>query len=380
MPARLFPRLALVAGTTALLLTACAGSATPASAPTAAALVTVPATGVAVTSPAPTAPATHTAVAPTLAPSPTPGPSLRQLTTGGCCTQPFWSPDGSAVWFIDKPPDLPGGIWAVNPTAPLSATLVTERVGALSPDGALIAYPRGDTTVIERLATGETWDVPAYGRAVAFSPDGQRLAWQVAYDTENFDRRLVQVWVSGLDGSDARQVAELVGGGLQGWMPDSRRLWVTRRSGAGATPEFGILDLETAAFTPLASGDFLRGVSASPDGRWLVYTQQFSGDPERDGIWIQPIEGGAPVKLSVYGAYRWRPDGRLLLIPLEMNAPAQRVVLIDAATGAVQDATDPAVTPLHILDGDWSLAPDGRRLAFVNRDDRNIWLLELPSP
>jgi hypothetical protein len=41
--------------------------------------------------------------------------------------------------------------------------------------------------------------------------------------------------------------------------------------------------------------------------------------------------------------------------------------------------TDPMATPLQILDGDWSLSPDGNQLVYVNAVDRNIWLLELPG-
>ncbi len=361
-----------------LLLSACARVEADAT-PTLATLLTAPPTALAAPA-ADTPTAAPTMVAPTATPepSPTPGATLKQMSTGGCCTQPFWSPNGQSIWFVDRPPNLPGGIWAIDPLTPLKATLVTEQLGLLSPDGSLIACRSGESTVIERLADGATWDVPAYGRAIVFSPDSQKIAWQIASSTENFDRRLVQVWVSDVSGDNARQVAQLVGGGLSGWLMDSTRLLVTRRESLGATPAVGILDPATEVFTPLASGDFLRAVSLSPDGRRLVYTQQFSGDAQRDGIWIQSLEGGESLKVSVFGSYRWGSDGGLIVIPLELNAPAQRVLRVDATTGDVKALTDPAVTPLQILDGDWTLSPDGRRLAYVNVADRNIWLLELP--
>ena len=361
-----------------VIVSACARPVGGAS-PTVAALLTAPPTTL--PTPVSNTPTTvPTALLPTATPEPgpTPGPTLIQMTTGGCCTQPFWSPDGRSIWFIDRPPNLPGGIWAIDPAAPLNATFVTERLGLLSPDGSLIAYRSGESTVIERLADGEVWDVPAYGRAVAFSPDSQKIAWQIASSTENFDRRAVQVWVADVSGANAVQVAQLTGGGLSGWLMDSARLLVTRRESLGATPAVGILDPATEAFTPLATGDFVRAVSLSPDGRWLVYTQQFSGDAQRDGVWIQSLDGGEPLKVPVFGSYRWGADGGLIVIPLELNTPAQRVLRVDAKTGEVQALTDPAVTPLQILDGDWTLSPDGRRLAYVNAADRNIWLLELP--
>ena len=68
----------------------------------------------------------------------------------------------------------------------------------------------------------------------------------------------------------------------------------------------------------------------------------------------------------------------MIVIPLELGAQANRVVRVDAATGDERALTNPTTTPLRILGGDWALAPDGRRIAFVSRDDRNIWLIELP--
>ena len=53
-------------------------------------------------SPTPTATPAPTATAtPTATPTPTALPQAIQLTTGGCCTQPFWSPDSQEVRFID---------------------------------------------------------------------------------------------------------------------------------------------------------------------------------------------------------------------------------------------------------------------------------------
>src|SRR5512137_750188 len=70
--------------------------------------------------PAPTA--THTATPqptstprPTLTPTATPTPPLTQLTSGGCCVNPGWSPDSRQVLFIDKPSEGdPAGIYAVD--------------------------------------------------------------------------------------------------------------------------------------------------------------------------------------------------------------------------------------------------------------------------
>jgi Tol biopolymer transport system component len=41
--------------------------------------------------------------------------------------------------------------------------------------------------------------------------------------------------------------------------------------------------------------------------------------------------------------------------------------------------TDPAVTPFKIANGDWAVSPDGRYVAFVENQDRNIWVLEVAA-
>jgi hypothetical protein len=92
---------------------------------------------------------------PTPSPSPTPMPGLRQITMGGCCTQPFWSPDSRQVLFIDKPtPDDPVGIWGVDVSQPnlTLPQLVTDRIAFYTADLTYRIELSQSTTVIERLA------------------------------------------------------------------------------------------------------------------------------------------------------------------------------------------------------------------------------------
>ena len=319
-------------------------------------------------------------------PTSTPAPAARPLTSGGCCVQPSWSPDGQQVWYLDRPNEAaPSGLWGVS-VAGGEPQFITDRLGIYSPDRTLLAYPEGGQTLIERLATGERWVAPSAGRSISFSPDGQLIAWSIASSTVNFDRRLVEVWVARVDGTEARRVAEMRGGGFSGWFPDSQRLLVSGRDEAQAAAgnpdlqSIGVLSLADGSVQPILSGKNIRGTSLSPGGGWLLYTVAFSGDPALDGQWVVPVTGGAPQRLELYGVVRWRVEGRLLMIPIEWGSTGGlRVVEIDAATGAVRALTDPAQTPLPIGGGDWALSPDGQRLAFVSSQDRNIWVLELPN-
>ena len=341
-------------------------------APTASPATSLPATATAPLSP--TALPTETAT-----PSPTPAPMARQLTTGGCCVRPFWSRDGSQVRFIDRPsPADPSGLWGVS-LAGGEPVFITDRLGIYSADESLVAYPAGGQTIVERT-DGEKWTVPSGGRAVIFSPDSSKLAWQTASSSVNFDRRLVEIWVSAVDGSGARKAASLTGGGLIGWFPASQRLLVTRRPEGGDVLEMAALDLATGELKSIISAPRLRGPALSPQGGWLVYQVAFSGDAAADGLWLVRSDGATARRLDVFGAFAWRTEGQLLIIPLEPGAPSNRVLEVDAETGLARQLTDPAHTPFHIAGGDWSLSPSGDRLAFVASEDHNIWVLDLPKP
>lgn len=302
-----------------------------------------------------------------------------QVLDGQCCTEPGWSPDGTRIWYIDGNGSGGSALWSVDPARPFEPERVRERLGLISPDGALLAYPQAGTTVIERLSDGQIWVAPSGGRAISFSPDSSQILWTVATATQNFDRRAVQVWMANVDGSAARAVAVLTGGSA-GWMPDSRRLLITNRDLADQPPVLAVYDPADGATAALERSEFIRGTALSRDGVWVAYTLQFTGDLGRDGLWVRRLDDlTLPARrVEVYGAYRWRPDNTLLMIPLEPGSAGHRVLAIDPATGSVRDLIDPAETPFRILGGDFSLSPDGRRLAFVNAADRSVWVLELP--
>jgi dipeptidyl aminopeptidase/acylaminoacyl peptidase len=327
--------------------------------------------------PVPILPTTTLAATDAATPEPTEPPAARQLTSGGCCVQPGWSPDGRQVWYIDRPsPAEPAGIWAVDAETGGEPIFITDRLGIRSPDGTLRAYPERGQTWIER-ADGVRWVAPSGGRPVSFSPDGRSIAWQQATSASNFDRRVVSIWTANVDGTDARLAAEVVGGGLGGWFPDGQRLLVSGREPTDGSHWVAALDLDNGSLALIISRPGLRGFSLSPGGGWLAYQVAFTGAADNDGLWLVRTDGSGAYRLEVYGAYRWRSEGRLLVVPLEPGQGSQRFVEVEAAAGRMRSLTDATVTPVRIADGDWALSPDGRLVAYVSADDRNIWLLDL---
>lgn len=319
-------------------------------------------------------------------PSPTLPPTveMRPLTSGGCCVQPFWSVDSQRVLFIDRPStEAPAGLWSVDVQGG-APQFASDRLGIFSNDQQLRAFPEGGQTIVERLSDGQRWVIPSGGRAVSFSLDGQQVAWTTGQGTAGSPSVPRQIWVSQVDGSQARPVHTAPGGSFAGWFPDGRMLI----SGRLEAPETGqalwALTLpadgsSAPILAELARGERLRGTSISPDGKWLVYLSTLATDPEQNGIWLVNTLDGEKRRLEFFGAYRWRDSSRLLVVPLDLTQPVHRLWQVNADSGETLPLTDPAVTPFKIANGDWSVSPDGKSVAFVSASDNNIWLLSLPE-
>lgn len=360
----------VIAGLTLALLTACASASTETPTPTA------------TYTPRPTATRRPPTITPSLTPSPapptaTPIPSLRQLSRDECCTQPFWSPDSQQVWYVDRPSTTQRtGIWGIDRRGG-EPEFITERLGIYTRDRQMVAYLEAGQTFIEKIG-GERWVIPNGGRFVEFSPDSKHIVWQQALSYANFDRRKVEIWVGNVDGSGGRPIAELIGGWFYGWFPDSQRLLVSGKTSLTGESLVAALNINDGTLTRLAEGYRIRGGTVSPLGKWVAYMVTFSGEPDKDGLWVARADGSGAQRLAVFGAYAWRGEGRLLVIPLE-NSTSHRVLEVNVETGLVRALTNPAQTAFQIAGGDWSLSPTGQYLAFVSARDRRLWVLDLPA-
>ena len=349
-------------------------------------VATLPPTGAPTLSPTATVKVAPT-TAPTRAPSPTPTitptppPQLIQLTTDGCCVNPGWSPDSKQVLFIDKPTaDAEVGYYAIDANGSASAPQFSGRVGLYSPDRSLAAFAEGAHTVVERLSTGESWIMPNNGQAVEFAPNNKRVAWESEAISGPYDQRPNEIYVADFDGQNAERVTRVYGGGLVGWLPNSNGLLFLGRPSLDTRDRtLTVLDLKNNTAADLVMAERLAGISPSNGGTWVAYFISFNEDDTRNGIWVQRADGGDARKLDQWGAYQWRDDAHLLLIPMR-PATDQPFELweIDAATGASRLLTEAATTPLTILNGDWRVSPDGQSIVFVNSLDRNLWVLKLP--
>jgi hypothetical protein len=133
----------------------------------------------------------------------------------------------------------------------------------------------------------------------------------------------------------------------------------------------------------LARAERISRVEISSGGTWVAYFVSFTGDPVQDGVWLARSDG-APLgngvlrrRLDWFGAYQWRDDERLLVVPMEPGTASHVVWQVEASSGDAVRLTDPALTPFKIAGGDWLVSPDGQHIVFVNAEDKALWLLSL---
>jgi Tol biopolymer transport system component len=326
--------------------------------------------------------------------------------------QPFFSPDGKQVLFIDKPTaDAPVGIYGVDLADPQATpVLVNDVIGFRSPDRTIVATIEDDLVRFTNEENGQSWTVDTGSNWPYFSPDAGQILW-VATDQEGpYDRRQNDIWLADMDGGNPRLLLSLYGGGFAGWFPDGKRLLLIGRDNpADEKRTLFIYDLEIDNRTNLFSHERLRGIKISPGGSWVVYFLAFSEEPADNGVWVINTNNAERHKLDVpgFGAYHWRDDDTLLYIPMRdsvytsprntpqtsprstpqtsprstpQTSPEESMQLwaVDATTGQSWPLTDPASLSFSISNGDWDVSPDGQHVIFVSSADQNIWLINLP--
>lgn len=311
-------------------------------------------------------------------------PFGRQITGGNCCTQPVWSADSAQVRFIDQPgAGLPLGIWGVDVTQSGSTPrLISQRLGLYSPDGAVVAYPgyTKETTLVERLADGKSWEIKTQGRSPSFTPDSQHIMWAVFDDNAPSDNREEIIWRAKVDGSEAKELLRIRRTSLLAWL-DGDKLLMSRRIQGGSDQELLVRSLTSSSETKLLSLPRMRGMTLSPDRRYLVYYVSFEPEAEKNGLWLLDLQAArlTPQKLPFFGSYRWRDNERLIYTPFDPQTTEHNFYEYNVLTGQSR-AIFPGGTGLTIANGDWRVSPDGRKIVLVAAKGTaldGIWVLDL---
>lgn len=316
-------------------------------------------------------------------PTPTALPALvpERLTQGGCCPYPSWSQDSEWVLFFDRPSqEVDAGLYGV-PVDGGEVTLIHGRVGVYSRNYAVVAYRGQAGTVIERWADGAAWIAFNDNRRVQFSPSAKSVVWIVTSHGISFpDVRQRGVWLATEDDPEGREIVTVNGGTFVGWTHDEEALIVTGRLSPNGPAGVWRIAVENGAGRLLMEAENVRSPLLSPDGGWVAFLSTFNADPDRDGLWALRTDGVEIKKVPFFGAYRWRREGELLVIPVDLDGEGLSLWQVDVSTLETHRLTDRASTHLPIANNDWSPSPDGEKMVFLSSEDRNLWLLALPEP
>ncbi len=305
-----------------------------------------------------------------------------RLTTGGCCTQPFWSPDGKQVRFIDKPAGGKLGVYGVTAERPeVQPALVSGKVEDSRIVGPYRIETTKSTTTLVRLSDGKKFVVPAQGRGVQFSPDFKRIAWSISNPDLPPEQQVAAIWTANVDGSGAKRITTLRRGGVGGWISDTALLVNGQDPKDRSQSVLYSLSIPDGKLTEIVRAERLRSATLSPSGDWIAYYTTFN--EAGNGLWLVSTNGGKPKAAppGTFGAYQWRTvdgDDKLVVVPFKPDAQYHEFWQLDPESLAFTQLTRAGDAPLKIANGDWRVSPDGRYVVYVESKDRNIWVVALP--
>lgn len=297
--------------------------------------------------------------------------SLRRLAFDGCCPGAWWHPtDAGRLYVIDGTDGQRAAVfeWDTIQGGPVQV-IGQAPPPTVSPDGTHQVLPTDNGALIRRLVDNVEWAVATGGSMPAISADNSRLLWHAARP----DAQGSEIWVSAIDGTDGRPIAA-VDSGSAVWLDESRLLISSRE---GITTALTVYDSAADSMFALGAWDWMRGLTIAPGGGRLMFYRVFSDDSAEDGIYtIETQPGAAAQRLSWFGAWRWRDAHSVYYLPLDSSSDRHSVRYYHIPSGDDRVLTDPAAGSFAVANGDWSVSPDGRQIAFWNAADFTLWLLE----
>ncbi len=300
-------------------------------------------------------------------------PTFKQLTQPDCCSLAWWSPDSRSVRFWNGPDGQLAAIMEMSIDGGQPQQIDSSPV--VSPDGQYeVHWDSGRVTVI-RVADKQSWALVTGSAWPRPSPGGKRLLWRYApADTvPGTNPPKTDVWTSNLDGSGLSLVITQRGGSAY-WLDDDRILLVRRQEQTNVAV-LSVFSISTRQNQMLLTATNLRDLSISPGGQYLMYYLAFQKDPAASGTYLLETRPGATAsRLPFFGGWRWRDSRSVVYIPFAPGKPMS-FALYDVPTGQSHPITDAAAQPLAILNGDWSVSPDGQHVVFWNVKDLSLWVV-----
>lgn len=304
---------------------------------------------------------------------------LTPLGYDGCCITHWWHPtDSSRLYTLDGSPGTVAGITEWDMQTNTMGTFWGEGLPPMwSPDGTFEISRANGQVSITSLADSSTWFVDTGGELPAISADNTRLLWlaQNGAFVPGGTPPPVTIWVSDLVGQNRTAIASSAPNTRLSarWLDGSRLLISTVQR---TITTLSVYDTASGASYDLGSWDRVRGVSVAPGGGRLLFYRSFQPDPLTDGVYTIKIEPGATVeKLPWFGGWRWRDSESVYYVPFTPTEIHQALAYYHIPSGENRLLIDPAIMPLTISQGIWSVSPDGQRIVLLNAADRRLWVL-----
>jgi Tol biopolymer transport system component len=222
------------------------------------------------------------------------------------------------------------------------------------------------------------------GNVAVWSPDGRQIAYH--------DVNQTHLSIIGGDGEHHQTVVEsknLVY--INDWSPDGRFLLYTEISPKTLSDLWLLPTTGQQVPVPLLATPFSESHGQfSPDGRWIAYTSNESGQEE---VYVRSLTGNVKIRVSSSGGSfsRWRSDGKELFY-LSLDSRLVSVAIAndgDKLTCGTPIPLFPIVEPLGTFAYPYDISPDGQKILTltpsVHEDDAAAltvfvnWETELPK-
>jgi len=313
------------------------------------------------------------------------------------CFNPFWSADGSRVYYIVKGIGQDSSLWSISVAGGQAEKMLDHvRRAALSPDGkilaAIVAESVGDLYRLTLSSPPAVLPQPYSqgplsrlryqyaGVDIGFTADGKYLGLYATGFSTGSGRN--EFWKIPMNGSppeemlQGRDVAPYMG--RFAWVPGGRA--IISSGGSYGESHLTRWDFTGGGFQPLTSGSAANLYPAlSPDGHTLAYA---SGVVGFDVVEV-PLDGSA--QRDVIATARsehspdWTPDGNHFVYATDRSG--QYEIWLHSQ----QDGSERLIAGPKQLAGDagvlldCTVSPDGNRVAFrrTGQGSQEIWISPL---
>lgn len=303
---------------------------------------------------------------------------LRRIGYDSCCWRKWWSPiDPDQLYVIDGQDGQLAAIftWSAALGGPINLLGSAPPV-LTSPDGTHEIYAANGIITLRRSADNQTWTVNTNGAVPAINPDNTRLLWinRSGASTPGQSAPPTRIYISDIFGNNPQEIHNQPGASAV-WL-DAERILISQRQ--ALTTTLSIIDVSSGGAFTLGAWDSIRGVSVAPGGGRLGFYQTAQSDRSLNGVYfIETTLGATAQKADWFGPWRWRDAESLYYIPYNPDSDLHQLAYYHVPSGEARILTTTDTLPFTIMNGDWEVSADGRRIVFHNAADKNMWLLEL---